>query len=78
MSVTESRVIIPNKKQISTMHRTATELTGNFIDMRSKLEALDASIKADEKSKAEFEIHLTLLNKQRYVLVFYVTIPHTD
>lgn len=54
-----------SKKDFLTMSRTSTGITGNLIDMRSRLEALDASIKADEKSKAEFEIHLATLYKKR-------------
>lgn len=53
------------KKQLSEIGRTSNAITGTLIDMRGRLEILNQSIKADEKSKAEFEVHLTQLNKKR-------------
>ena len=63
MSNNDSMIV--SKKKFMSMSRASTGITGNLIDMRSRLEALDNSIKADEKSKAEFEVHLTTLYKKR-------------
>ena len=53
------------KKEFQLMSRSTNAITGSFIDMRAKLEVLETTIKAAEKSKIEFETHLGLLNKRR-------------
>ena len=53
------------KKNMIQMDQTASSIKGVLDDLRVKLSILDGEIKADKKSKAEFERHLGLLQKRK-------------
>lgn len=54
-----------SKKNVAAMNRTSNAILGTLIDVRGKIEILDSSIKADEKSKSELQVHLAILNKKK-------------
>lgn len=47
------------------MNSTASAIQGVFDNLRIQLQMLDSEIKADEKSKAEFERHLQILSQKK-------------
>jgi hypothetical protein len=47
------------------MNSTASAIQGVFDNLRMQLQMLDGEIKADEKSKAEFERHLQILRQKK-------------
>lgn len=53
------------KKDMIEMNSTASGIKGVLDNLRMQLQILDAEIKADEKSKAEFERHLGLLETRK-------------
>ena len=53
------------KKEMIAMNRTSSSIKGVMDTVRTQLQILDASIKADEKSKAEFERLLAVLNTRK-------------
>ena len=53
------------KKSMIQMDQTACSIKGVMDDLRVKLSILDEEIKADKKSKEEFERHLGLLQKRK-------------
>lgn len=53
------------KKDMIAMNRTSSSIKGVLDSTRIQLQILDASIKADEKSKSEFERLLTALNNRK-------------
>ena len=52
------------------MDQTACSIKGVTEDLRVKLNILNAEIKADNKSKEEFERHLGLLQKRKDEILF--------
>ena len=57
-----------SKKDIIAMNRTSSSIKGVLDSARIQLQILDASIKADDKSKSEFERLLTTLNNRKFDL----------
>ena len=53
------------KKRLHEMHHAAVSIKGVSEDLRVKIGQLDAQIKADRKSKEEFERYLKQLNDRR-------------
>lgn len=53
------------KKEMIEMNSTASAIQGVFDNLRMQLQILDNEIKADEKSKAEFERHLQILLQRK-------------
>jgi hypothetical protein len=53
------------KKDMIAMNRTSSSIKGVLDSVRTQLQILDASIKADQKSKAEFERLLTSLRNRK-------------
>jgi septal ring factor EnvC (AmiA/AmiB activator) len=47
------------------MNSTASAIQGVLDNLRIQLQMLDDEIKADEKSKAEFERHLKILHQRK-------------
>jgi chromosome segregation ATPase len=54
-----------SKKDIIEMNRTASGIKGVLDNLRVQLQILEEEIKADEKSKAEYERRLNQLEQQK-------------
>lgn len=57
------------RKEMIAMNRTSSSIKGVMDTVRTQLQILDASIKADANSKAEFERLLSVLNRRKEDLV---------
>eukprot|EP00602_Paraphysomonas_sp_CaronLab_P007813 CAMPEP_0185031050 /NCGR_PEP_ID=MMETSP1103-20130426/18289_1 /TAXON_ID=36769 /ORGANISM="Paraphysomonas bandaiensis, Strain Caron Lab Isolate" /LENGTH=137 /DNA_ID=CAMNT_0027566411 /DNA_START=132 /DNA_END=545 /DNA_ORIENTATION=- len=53
------------RKEMIEMNSTASAIKGVLDNLRMQLQMLDDEIKADEKSKAEFERHLNVLENRK-------------
>jgi chromosome segregation ATPase len=53
------------RKEMIAMNSTASAIQGVLDNLRIQLQMLDNEIKADERSKAEFERHLKILNQKK-------------
>ena len=60
---------VVTKASMIEMDHTAVSIKGVMDDLRVKLSILDEEIKADKKSKEEFERHLGLLQKRKDELI---------
>mmetsp|Transcript_2886 Transcript_2886/g.5211 ORF Transcript_2886/g.5211 Transcript_2886/m.5211 type:complete len:139 (-) Transcript_2886:226-642(-) len=58
-----------SKKQMIEMNTTASAIKGVLDNLRMQIGILDAEIKADEKSKAEYDRHLAILERQKSELI---------
>jgi hypothetical protein len=58
-----------SKKQMIEMNTTASAIKGVLDNLRMQLGLLDAEIRADEKSKAEYDRHLAVLQRQKEELL---------
>lgn len=54
-----------SRKEIIEMNRTSSAIKGVLDNLRMQIGILDAEIKADEKSKAEYERYLNILNTKK-------------
>jgi hypothetical protein len=54
-----------SKKEVIEMNRTASGIKGVLDNLRMQLQILDQEIKADERSKAEYERTLNILETQK-------------
>jgi hypothetical protein len=54
-----------SKKEMIAMNRTSSNIKGVMDNLRMQLKVLDAEIKADEKSKEEFERYLNVLKTKQ-------------
>lgn len=55
----------PTKKQMILMDFTASSITGVIENLRTQLSIVEAEIKSDLDSKAEFEKHLKILETRK-------------
>jgi chromosome segregation ATPase len=58
-----------SKKQMIEMNTTASAIKGVLDNLRMQLGLLDDEIRADEKSKAEYDRHLAVLQRQKEELL---------
>lgn len=54
-----------SKREMIEMNTTASAIKGVLDNLRMQIGLLDAEIRADERSKAEYDRHLAVLQRQK-------------